>query len=159
MLTHMTHPMRLAVLVATAAFIVVAGVGKANAGQGGEQRISGAALAAHPVAAVAAEYLELLHSNNMAGAMALATRKAQAEFKAEPADEQQASADFRRRILPTGAEFDQSLGEAGLLIVEADGTATLNLVKTTPATASSTGSSATVTIPFALEDGRWKIAR
>jgi hypothetical protein len=45
------------------------------------------------------------------------------------------------------------------LIIEADGTAPLNPVKTTPATASSAGSSATVTIPFALEDGRWKIAR
>lgn len=103
--------------------------------------------------------LDLLHDGDMDGAMALATTKAQAEFKAEPASEQTASADFRRRILPTRAELEQSLAKEGVLIIEADGTATLNIVKTTPATGSGAGSSATVAMPFAMEDGRWKIAQ
>jgi len=145
--------------VAIAAMALAVGMGQAAAGQGKEQRITGAALVAHPVAAVAAQYLDLLHGGKMDAAMALATTKAQAEFKAEPASEQTASANFRRRMLPTRAELDRSLAKEGVLIIEADGTATLNLVKTTPATGSGAGTSTTVALPFAMEGGTWKIAR
>lgn len=139
--------------------LTVLAVGHAAAGQGKEERITGAALVAHPVAAVAAQYLDLLHAGKLDAAMALATTKAQAAFKAQPASEQAASADFRRRVLPTRAEFDRSLASDGLLIVETNGTATLNLVKITPATASGAGSSSTVSLPFAMEGGKWKVAR
>ena len=135
------------------------GAGLAAAEQGKEQRITGAALVAHPVAALAAQYLDLLHGGKMDVAMALATTKAQAEFKAEPASEQKASADFRRRMLPTRTEFDRSLSKEGVLIVEADGTATLNLVKSTPMSGSGTATSSTVAMPFAMEGGKWKVAR
>jgi len=155
----MMRTLKLTTGVAIAATALALSVGQAAAGQGQEQRITGAALVAHPVAALAAQYLDLLHGGNMDAAMALATTKAQAAFKAEPASEQTASANFRRRMLPTRAELDRSLATEGVLIIEADGTATLNLVKTTPATGSGAGSSTTVAMPFAMEDGTWKIAR
>lgn len=156
---RMMRAFRLTTGAAIAAIVLALGVGQATAGQGKERRITGAALVAHPVAALAAQYLDLLHGGNMDAVMALATNKAQAEFKAEPASEQKASADFRRRMLPTRAEFDRSLAKEGVLIIEADGTATLNLVKATPATGSGAGSSTTVAMPFAMEDGKWRIAR
>jgi len=78
--------------IAIAAMVLAAGVGQAAAGQGKEQRLTGAALVAHPVAALAAQYLDLI-------------------------------------------------------------------VKTTPATGSGAGTSTTVAIPFAMEGGKWKVAR
>ena len=159
MLARMMRTFELTTRVAITATVLALGVRPAAAEQGKEQRITGAALVAHPVAAIAAQYLDLLHGGKLDAAMALATTKAQAEFKAEPASEQKASADFRRRMLPTRAELDRSLAKEGVLIIEADGTATLNLVKVTPATNTGAGSSTTVAMPFAMEGGKWKVAR
>lgn len=154
----MTRIQELTTAVVIAAMALAMAVTEA-AGQEQEQRVTGAALVAHPVAALAAQYLDLLHGGNMDAAMALATTKAQAEFKAEPASEQKASANFRRRMLPTRAELDRTLAKEGVLIIETDGTATLNLVKIAPATGSAGGTSTTVAMPFAMEDGKWKVAR
>ncbi len=132
---------------------------QATAVQGKEQRITGAALVAHPVAALAAQYLDLLHGGKMDAAMALATTQAQAAWNAEPASEQKASADFRRRLLPTRADVERSLLTQGVLIIEANGAATLNLVKSTPASGSGTATASTVAMPFVMEGGKWKVAR
>jgi len=70
----------------------------------------------------------------------------------EPASEQKARADFRRRLLPTRAELERSLATDGVLIIEPDGAATLNLVNSSPASGSGTATSTTV--GHALCDGR-----
>ena len=123
-------------------------------------RIEGPALTSHPAIPVVQQYLDLVHADKTADAIArFGTAKAQAAWKAEPASEQRASAAFRKRLLPTRADLTRTLASGGLLLVEGD-TATLNIIKMEPATAArGTGSSTTVAIPLALENGAWKIAQ
>ena len=126
-----------------------------------ETRITGEALVRHPVAAVALRYVELVHAGRMDDAMALASSEAQAAWKADAPGERAASAAFRRRMLPSHAEMKAGMA-SGVLIVEGDDRATLNLIRTAPATTSGgtvTATSTTVALPFVLEGGRWRLAR
>ena len=53
----------------------------------------------------------------------------------------------------------KAVASGGVLLVEGE-TATLNLITIQPATEkNSTGTSTTVAIPLALENGQWKIAQ
>ena len=126
-----------------------------------ETRVTGDALVGHPVAAVALRYVELVHAGRMDDAMALASSTAQAAWKADAPGERAASAAFRRRMLPSPAEMKAGMA-SGVLIVEGDDRATLNLIRTAPATTSGgtvTATSTTVALPFVLEGGQWRLAR
>ena len=114
------------------------------------------------MAALAVQYLELLHAGKLEEAMQrLASAEAQQRWKAEPASERAASAAFRKKTLPTVAEF-KSLLPSGVLIIEDGERATLNVIKkeqrpTKPGTVEY--SSSTVAMPFVLENGVWRLAR
>lgn len=127
-----------------------------------ETRIEGDDLLKHPVARLATEYVELVHAGKIDDAMRrLASTEAQEQWKAEPASERAASLDFRKRTLPTPAEF-KSLLPTGVLIVEDGERGMLNVIRkeqrsSKPGTVEY--SSTTVAIPFVLENGAWKLAR
>lgn len=127
-----------------------------------ETRIEGADLLKHPIAALASQYVELVHANKIEDAMQLASTEAQQEWKAEPASERAASADFRKKNLPAVAEFKSLLSSAAVLIIEDGERATLNVIRqerrpTQLGTVEYT--STTFAIPFVLENGVWKLAR
>ncbi len=138
--------------------MVIAGAGEAAS----ETRVEGSDLLAHPVAALAIEYVELVHAGKIEDAMRrLASAEAQKAWKSEPASERTASAAFRKKTLPTLAEF-KALLPSGVLIIEDGERGTLNVIKkeqrpTKPGTVEY--SSTTVAIPFVLENGAWKLAR
>lgn len=131
-----------------------------GAGAAPVTRVEGAELSNHPASAVVLQYVDLLHAGKLDAAIArFGSTRAQAEWKALPAGEKTESAAFRARMLPTRAQVARSLASGGVLLIEGD-TATLNLITTTPATATtSKGSSTTVAIPLALEQGQWKLAQ
>ena len=79
-------------LVASAAMVIAGAAEPAN-----ETRIEGADLLAHPIAALASQYVELVHADKIEDAMRLASTEAQQEWKAEPASERAASAAFRKK--------------------------------------------------------------
>jgi hypothetical protein len=123
-------------------------------------RVEGPALTNHPAIAVVLQYVDLVQANKTEEAITrFGSTNAQADWKAQPASEKRESAAFRKRILPTRADLTRSIAAGGVLLVEGDH-ATLNVIKMDPATATkSTGSSTTVAIPLALENGTWKIAQ
>ena len=123
-------------------------------------RVEGAALSSHPASGVVLQYVDLLHAGKLDEAIArFGSAKAQAAWKALPAGARKNSAAFRARMLPKRVEVARSLASGGVLLVAGD-TATLNLITMTPATANNaSGSSTTVGIPLALEQGQWKLAQ
>ncbi len=126
-----------------------------------ETRVEGADLLKHPIAALAVQYVELVHGGKIEEAMRLASAEAQAQWKTEPASERAASAAYRRKTLPSVAEF-KTLLPSGVLIIEDGARATLNVIKqeqrtTKPGTVEY--SSTTVAIPFVLEKGVWRLAQ
>ena len=136
--------------------------GAETAGPVNETRIEGADLVNHPVAALAAQYVELVHAGKMEDAMRLATTEAQQQWKAEPASERAASAAFRKKTLPTAAELKAALPAGSVLIIEDGQRAMLNIIKKeqrpgAPGVVNS--SSTTIAIGFAMENGKWRLAR
>ncbi len=123
-------------------------------------RVEGPALTNHPSIAVVLSYVDLVQAGKTDEAITrFGSANAQANWKEQPASEKRDSAAFRKRILPTRAELTRAIASGGVLLVEGE-RATLNVIKMDPATASkSTGSSTTVAIPLALENGAWKIAQ
>ncbi len=88
--------------------------------------------------------------------------KAQADWKALPAGEKAESTAFRKKMVPKRADLEAGIRSGGVLIIEDDVRATLNVIQmesksTGPGTVS--GSSSTTAIPFVLEAGQWKLAR
>lgn len=138
--------------------MVVAGAAEPS----NETRIEGSEVMAHPIAALATQYVELVHAGQIEAAMRqLGSTEAQKAWKAEPASERAESAAFRKKTLPPVAEF-KSLLPTGVIIIEDGERATLNVIKkeqrpTKPGTVEY--SSTTVAIPFVLENGAWKLAR
>ena len=123
-------------------------------------RVEGAALGSHPAVNVVLQYADLVHAGKIEEAIGtLGSTQAQAKWKAYPASEKKESAAFRRRVIPTRAAIAKALQSGGVLLIEGD-RATLNVITMQPATATnSKGTSTTVAIPLALENGSWKIAQ
>ena len=138
--------------------MVVAGAGE----PADETRVEGAELMKHPIAALAVQYVELVHAGKTEDAMRqLGSAEAQKQWDAEPASERAARAAYRKKTLPPVAEL-KSLLPSSVLIIQGGEHATLNIIRneqrpTAPGTVEY--SSTTVTIPFVLEDGVWKLAR
>lgn len=125
-----------------------------------ETRIQGADILKHPIGALALQYADLLHAGKMDDVMRLATAEAQAKWKAEPASERAESAAYRKKTLPKRAALSAAIQSGGLLIIEDDTRASLNLIQseqrsTTPGVVTAT--STTTSIGFAMEDGKWKL--
>jgi hypothetical protein len=123
-------------------------------------RVEGPALTKHPSIAIVLQYVDLVQADKTEEAITrFGSTSAQEEWKAQPASERRESAAFRKRMLPARAELTRAIASGGLLLIEGD-RATLNVIKMAPATATKgTGSSTTIAIPLALENGVWKIAQ
>jgi len=127
-----------------------------------EERFHGAEMHAHPVYALALTYVDALHSTKDDAFMKLATRKAQERWRAEPASERAESAAYRRRTIPKRAALEASLKEGGYIVVEDDVRASLVVLSVSQASTgpgSVTSTSSTLSLPFELEDGAWKLAQ
>jgi hypothetical protein len=107
-----------------------------------------------------------VHAGRLDDAKALATTDVQAKWKTEPASEKAESLAFLRKLLPTRAAVTAGVEKGGdlrgVLIVEDDTRGTLNIIQSErrengPGQISV--SSTTTTIPFAKEDGRWRLAQ
>jgi hypothetical protein len=127
-----------------------------------ETRLQGAAILQNPIGDLALRYADLLHAGKMDDAMKLASTTAQAGWKALPASERTASADFRRKLIPPRAALAAGIRAGGVLIIEGDSRATLNVVtveQKSPKPGVVESSSGTIAIPFVQEGGQWKLAQ
>lgn len=127
-----------------------------------ETRIKGAEILKHPIGDLALKYADALHGGGMDDAMKLASKKAQAKWKNLPASERAEIAAFLKKMVPKKSELAAGIQAGGILIIEDDSRATLNVVKVEqnsakPGTVDS--SSTTIALPFELEGGQWKVAQ
>jgi hypothetical protein len=125
-----------------------------------EVRIQGAEILEHPIGELALKYSDLLHAGKMDEVMKLATEKAQAEWKAAPASERAESTDYRKKTTPKRAELAAAIDAGGVLIIQDDALAGLNIIvidqsSTGPGQMSST--STTTSIGFRKEKGEWRL--
>jgi inactivated superfamily I helicase len=128
---------------------------------GNETRVQGADILKHPIGDLALRHADLIHAGKMDEYMRLASAGAQAKWTALPASERKESLAYMRQHVPPRAALLAAIQSGGVLIIEGDSRATLNLItteqrSTAPGVASSTSS--TVAIPFVMENGQWKIA-
>lgn len=132
-----------------------------------ETRVEGNDILGHAIGALALQYLDLIHAGRIEDAKKLATSDVQTKWKTEPAAEKAESLAFLKKTLPTRAAVVAGLkaGTAamkGLLIIEDDKTAMLNVItseqKKTGAS-TTTYTSSTTGIQFAKEGGQWKVAQ
>lgn len=131
-----------------------------------QTRLENADILAHPVGPLALEYLDLVHAGKLDEAKKLATADVQARWQREPASEKAESLAFLRRNLPTSATVAGAFKDGGdlrgVLIIEEDARATLNLIRSErqeQGPGQFTVSSTTTTIAFAKEGGEWKLAQ
>ena len=138
--------------------MVIAGAGKpAN-----ETRIQGADILTHPIGALALRYADAVHSGKPEDLMRLMSVEGQKHWKSEPASERAESAAYRKKTTPVRASLLEGIKTGGILIIEDNARATLNVVLTetrsrtagvvdAPSTTTATG--------FLFEGGEWKLAR
>lgn len=126
-----------------------------------EERFHGAEMRAHPVYAVALKYAQALHATKDDSFMSLATRKAREKWASEPASERAESAAYRRKTVPKKAALEASLKDGGYIVVEDDVRASLvvlSVTQSSPSPGTVTSTTSTLSLPFELEDGEWKVA-
>jgi hypothetical protein len=131
-----------------------------------ETRIEGVDILKHPIGLLALQYLDLIHAGRIEDATKLATADVQAKWKKESNSEKAESLAYLRKSLPTRAAVTDGLTTGtnlrGVLIIEDDTLATLNILVSTqrPAGANTTTySSSTTGIGFKKEGGQWKLAQ
>jgi hypothetical protein len=130
---------------------------------GPETRLERAAILKHPIANLALQYADAVHVGNYEQAMPkLFSSEAQTRWKREPASEHAESLAYLRKMIPARAAMAKLIPSSGLLIIEGDVRATLNLIVTTQAPGPAgvvTSTSTTTAIPFVVENGQWKVAQ
>ena len=127
-----------------------------------ETRVEGAELAKHPIAALAIQYVDLIHAGKIDEAMRLASSEAQARWKSEPASERAESTAYRRKNLPTSAQLKAALSKNSVLFIADGQSATLNVItieQRTKGPGSVESTSTTTTIGFLMENGQWRLAQ
>lgn len=131
-----------------------------------ETRVENAEILTHPIGTLALQYLDLVHAGKIDDAKKLATSGVQAKWKAESAKERAESLAYLKKNLPTRADVTAGLKDGktlrGVLIIEDDKAATLNLIRSEQrqtAPGNTTYSSTTTAIGFAKEGGQWKLAQ
>lgn len=127
-----------------------------------EVRIAGPDILKHPVYELALKYADAVHSGSPEAFLELATSESRARWKAEPESERKEITAFYRKMVPKKADLAAGVAAGGILIIEDDVLATLNVVTVEsvskqPGVVESTSS--TVSIPFFLEGGQWRVKR
>jgi hypothetical protein len=128
-----------------------------------EVSIEGADILKHPIAALAEKYLDLIHAGKIEEAKAMATTTVQAEWKKEPASEKVEILAYYKKNLPTRAALMAGLqtgkGLRGVLIIDDDTLATLNMIVSEQSRSgdTTTFTSSTMAIAFEKEGGQWKL--
>ena len=125
-----------------------------------EDRIQGADILKHPIYELAPKYADAVHSGPPEAFLTLASAKKQAEWKSEPESERKEITAYYKRNVPKKADLASGIRSGGILIIEDDSRATLNVVTVEskskePGVVQST--STTVGIPFVLENGQWRV--
>ena len=125
-----------------------------------EDRIQGADILKHPIYELALKYSDAIHSGAPEAFLKLGSAKKQTDWKAEPESERKEITAYYRKTIPKRADLAAGIRSGGILIIEDDSRATLNVVTTEskskePGVVQST--STTVGIPFVLESGQWRV--
>ncbi len=129
---------------------------------GAETRLRGEEILKHPIYELALRYADAIHSGPPDAFLKLASKSSQEAWKAEPASERTEITSYYKRNVPKRADLAAGIRSGGVLIIENDSVATLNVITVEssskePGVVQST--STTVGIPFVLEDGQWKVKR
>lgn len=127
---------------------------------GKEVRIEGQEILKHPIYALALEYADAVHSGKPEAFLTLSSTKKQADWKAEPESERKEIAAYYKKTIPKKADLAAGVRSGGVLFIENDKVATLNVITVEnaskePGVVQST--STTVGIPFVLEGGQWRV--
>lgn len=127
---------------------------------GTEVRIEGEEILKHPIYALALEYADAVHSGKPEAFLKLSSTKGQADWKAEPESERKEIAAYYKKTIPKRADLAAGVRSGGVLFIENDNVATLNVITVEnkskePGVVQST--STTVGIPFVLEGGQWRV--
>lgn len=125
-----------------------------------EVRVTGADILKHPVYELALEYSDAIHTGPPEAFLKLASAKKQADWKGEPESERKEITAYYKRTIPKKAGLASGIRSGGILVIEDDSRATLNVVAVEssskePGVVQST--STTVGIPFVLENGQWRV--
>lgn len=125
-----------------------------------EVRITGVDILKHPIHDLALQYADTIHSGAPEAFLKLGSAKKQTDWKAEPESERKEITAYYRKTIPKRADLAAGIRSGGILIIEDDSRATLNVVTTEskskePGVVQST--STTVGIPFVLEGGQWRV--
>lgn len=129
---------------------------------GKEVRIEGEEILKHPIYALALEYADAVHSGKPEAFLKLSSTKSQDAWKTEPESERKEIVAYYKKTIPKKAALAAGVRTGGILIIENDNLATLNVVtiestSKEPGTVQST--STTVGIPFVFEGGQWRVKR
>jgi hypothetical protein len=127
-----------------------------------ETRVQGADILKHPIYEVALRHADLVHAGKMDEYMRLASTEAQAKWKALPPSERKESLAWQRQNVPPRAELAAAIESGGLLLIDGDSRATLNVIRMERTSTSAgvvTATSSTLALPFVMENGQWKIAQ
>lgn len=122
--------------------------------------LAGAAILQHEIGKLAVEYARRLEAGKLAAALELLSVAAREKRAAEPPAEQKASDDWRRRNTPKAAALAAQIRDGGRVSFFGE-RAGLNVITHETqknADGSVTSTSSTLSMPFVLERGAWRIA-
>jgi hypothetical protein len=126
----------------------------------GATELRGSEILGHPVGKLAISYAELVHAGRMDDALDLATVAEQERACSQSLGQRHRSEEFKRKMLPRPPHFLSAIEQGGVLSIQG-AAAFLEIVTTTrreEPDGSVTSSSTRVALPFALENGEWRVA-
>jgi hypothetical protein len=146
---------------ATQAALVVAPRPALDSGPTASTELRGADIFDHPVGQLALCYAEAVHAGRMDEALALSTQGERERALTQSPRQRQRRERFRRKVVPAPELFSSAIQNGGVLSIQG-GTAFLEVVVTESRhedpDGSVTSSSTTLALPFALENGAWRVA-
>ena len=127
----------------------------------GSTELRGADIFAHPVGQLALCYAEAVHAGRMDEALALSTENERERARTQSPTQRKRRDQFRRKVVPDPKVFSFAIEHGGVLSIQG-GTAFLEVIVTESRhedpDGSVTSSSTTLALPFALENGTWRVA-
>jgi hypothetical protein len=126
-----------------------------------EVRLHGADILKHPIYELALKYADAIHSGAPEAFLELSSTKSQEAWKAEPESERKEITAYYKRMVPKKADLAAGVQSGGILIIEDDSLATLNVVtvESTSKDGVVQSTSTTVGIPFVVENAQWRVKR